>query len=284
MSQPPRCYGENDLHFLTSSAQVAGQRLNMGGANAYIDHADAVGSTTMETDPAGGVQWDIVRYPWGQIWQQTGTRQSAVFGDLDWQVNDPLRPSATREYSANVNRWMTPDPGGAGSELTDSQSWDMYSYADDNPTTDSDPGGLDCLHFSPSPGGINVGVESGSCSGSGGVYVNGTVDVDSFTYNGSELGYSYAPYSGGSGAGVIGFGAPASSSDLSPFALEALPLTGSWASAGIRNAAITMGINGALVGVDVLLQAGVDTLTASEEAAGASSGAEESTGRTVPPI
>ncbi|HET7214458.1 MAG TPA: hypothetical protein VFL79_12770 [Terriglobia bacterium] len=33
---------------------VAGQRLNMGGSSAYIDHADAVGSTTMETDPAGG--------------------------------------------------------------------------------------------------------------------------------------------------------------------------------------------------------------------------------------
>ena len=35
-------------------SQVAGQRLNMGGSSAYIDHADAVGSTTMETDPAGG--------------------------------------------------------------------------------------------------------------------------------------------------------------------------------------------------------------------------------------
>jgi hypothetical protein len=45
---------------------VAGQRLNMGGASAFIDHADAVGSTTMETDPAGGVQWKIAYYPWGQ--------------------------------------------------------------------------------------------------------------------------------------------------------------------------------------------------------------------------
>src|SRR5690242_7139489 len=37
-------------------SQVAGQRLNMGGADAYIDHSDAVGSTTMETDPAGAVR------------------------------------------------------------------------------------------------------------------------------------------------------------------------------------------------------------------------------------
>jgi len=82
-------------------SKVAGQRLNMGGSSAYIDHADAIGSTAMETDPAGGLQWDIVYFPGGQIWQQTGTRQSAVWGDLDWQVNDPLHPSATREYSGN---------------------------------------------------------------------------------------------------------------------------------------------------------------------------------------
>ena len=35
---------------------MAGQRLNMGGSSAYIDHTDAVGSTAMETDPDGGVK------------------------------------------------------------------------------------------------------------------------------------------------------------------------------------------------------------------------------------
>ena len=115
----------------------------MGGSSAYIDHADAVGSTTMETDPAGGLQWDIVYFPWGQIWQQTGIRQSAVFADLDWQVNDPLQPSATREYSGNVNRWMTPDPGGRSVvRLDNPQTWNMYAYVGNNPTTLNDPAGL----------------------------------------------------------------------------------------------------------------------------------------------
>ena len=117
------------------------------------------------------------------------------------------------------------------------------------------------------PGGINVGIESGSCSGSSGIYVNGTVDVHSFTYNGSELGYSYAPYSGGSGTGVIGFGALGSGSDLSPFALEALPLAGSWASTGIRNAALGMALNGALVGVGGLIDMGAEALLTEEESA-----------------
>ena len=48
-------------------ARLAGQRLNMGGASAFIDHADAIGSTTMETDPSGAVDWDVVNGPWGQV-------------------------------------------------------------------------------------------------------------------------------------------------------------------------------------------------------------------------
>jgi RHS repeat-associated protein len=127
---------------------VAGQRLNMGGASAYIDHADAVGSTTMETDPAGAVQWDVTHYPWGRVWQEGGTRQSEVAMGLDWQVNDPAIPSATREYNFRVYRWMTPDPDNAGGDVSDSQSWNMYSYAGDNPITNSDPSGLYCVQDS----------------------------------------------------------------------------------------------------------------------------------------
>ncbi len=124
-------------------ARVAGQRLNMGGASAYIDHADAVGSTTMETDPSGAVDWDVVNGPWGQVWQQTGTRQSEVFAGMDWQVNDPLMPSATREYSDGLGRWMTPDPGGVKVvRLDNPQTWNMYAYAGDNPTSRNDPTGL----------------------------------------------------------------------------------------------------------------------------------------------
>ncbi len=121
-------------------SHVAGQRLNMGGSSAYIDHADAVGSTTMETDPAGGVQWDMTHYPWGQVWQQGGTRGSGVYAGLDWQVNDPLIPSATRELSAALGRWVTPDP--LGGDVTNPQSLNRYAYALNNPTTLNDPSGL----------------------------------------------------------------------------------------------------------------------------------------------
>ncbi|HET9180462.1 MAG TPA: RHS repeat-associated core domain-containing protein [Terriglobia bacterium] len=121
-------------------SQIAGQRLNMGGASAYIDHSDAVGSTTMETDPAGGVQWDVTHYPWGGVFQEQGVRQSEVVMGLDWQVNDPLVPSATRELSAALGRWMTPDA--LGGDVTNPQSLNRYAYVTNNPTTMTDPLGL----------------------------------------------------------------------------------------------------------------------------------------------
>ena len=75
----------------------------MGGASAYIDHADAIGSTTMETDPSGAVQWDVVNGPWGQAWQETGTRQSAVWAGLfgATRSRNGLRPKRAQCLASN---------------------------------------------------------------------------------------------------------------------------------------------------------------------------------------
>jgi RHS repeat-associated protein len=141
--------------------QTAGQRLNMGGSSAYIDHSDAIGSTTMETDPAGGVQWKIAYYPWGQVLAQGGTRQSVVWAGLDWQVNDPSYPSATREYNDGLGRWLTPDPDGG--HLENPQTLNKYTYAGNNPTSLNDPSGLDFYLL----GGKDCGKDGVDCDKSG---------------------------------------------------------------------------------------------------------------------
>jgi RHS repeat-associated protein len=168
-------------------SRIAGQRLNMGGNSAYIDHADAIGSTTMDTDPSGTVVWDQVNGPWGQPWQQAGTRQSAVFADLDWQVNDPLMPSATREYSDGLGRWMTPDPGGRKVvRLDNPQTWNMYAYVGNNPTSRNDPSGL-C--FGPASCAIELGTAGSAFGpiGTGGGVVLGLAIGAGIGYYGAKL-------------------------------------------------------------------------------------------------
>ena len=124
-------------------ARVAGQRLEMGGSTSYLAHVDAVGSMVMETDQTGAVTYDIRYYPWGQLWLTSGSRPSQLFAGLEWQLNDPVIPSATREYNDGLGRWMTPDPGGRKVvKLDNPQTWNMYAYVTDNPTTLNDPSGL----------------------------------------------------------------------------------------------------------------------------------------------
>jgi RHS repeat-associated protein len=69
-----------------------------------------------------------------------------VWAGLDWQVNDPSIPSATREYNDGLARWLTPDPlGKKAASLSNPQSWNMYAYVLNNPTTNNDPNGELCV-------------------------------------------------------------------------------------------------------------------------------------------
>ena len=48
-----------------------------------------------------------------------------------------------RRLSPGQGRWLSPDPGNAGADPSDPQTWNMYAYVRNNPTTFTDPTGLD---------------------------------------------------------------------------------------------------------------------------------------------
>ena len=47
-----------------------------------------------------------------------------------------------RYYASSMGRFMSPDPGNAGADITNPQSWNMYSYVLNNPLTNIDPTGM----------------------------------------------------------------------------------------------------------------------------------------------
>ena len=88
---------------------------------------------------------------------------------------------------------MSPDPSGlAYADISNPQSLNLYSYAQNNPLTNVDPTGMDCIHINNDTGAYE-GFESGDCNNSTealantGHYIDGTVNTI-YTSTGDQTG------------------------------------------------------------------------------------------------
>ena len=98
-----------------------------------------------------------------------------------------------RTLHAVQGRWLSPDPAGRSAvDPANPQSWNRYAYVLNNPLSNIDPLGLDCIHIDPDTGNYE-GFDSGDCDNSteelanSGVYVNGTVNTI-YTTTGNDQG------------------------------------------------------------------------------------------------
>jgi RHS repeat-associated protein len=83
-------------------------------------------------------------YPFGELWTgasipNLGMHQT--FAQLpDYDPETDQYNTANRHYSPS-GRWMSPDPDNAGATPIDPQTWNMYAYVRNNPTSFVDPNG-----------------------------------------------------------------------------------------------------------------------------------------------
>jgi hypothetical protein len=114
-----------------------------------------------------------------------------------------------------MGRFLSPDDGEDQDE-ENPQSWNLYPYVLNNPLTNTDPDGHDCVVQSRiDDTHESVSVSSGDCSGvktgsgQSATYVPGTVDRGSISSNGSGgISVGFTPYGGGGGTASLN-GAPA---------------------------------------------------------------------------
>jgi RHS repeat-associated protein len=124
-----------------------------------------------------------------------------------------------RYFGSSMGRFMSPDYSDSGfdpvavpsADFENPQSLNLYSYVHNNPLTNADPDGHDCINTSNLQTDGTVTVTAGTSCASDpakyGTYVDGTVNPNSITQDShGDVGYSYSNYadgSGSSGTGVI---------------------------------------------------------------------------------
>jgi RHS repeat-associated protein len=113
------------------------------GGNTLFNHVNALDSASMRTLQSGAEAEDILFYPWGDVWEVQGSG-GYNFANIPYRdVTTTTDITTARFSSPNLGRWFTPDPAGKGAvRLDDPQTWNMYAYVRNNPTTLTDPSGL----------------------------------------------------------------------------------------------------------------------------------------------
>ena len=89
--------------------------------------------------------YDRAYGPFGEPYAETATTNRDFTGQTE-DTTPGLYDFLFRQYSWSQGRWLVPDPAGlAAVDITNPQTWNRYAYVGNNPLSNVDPLGLDCV-------------------------------------------------------------------------------------------------------------------------------------------
>ena len=117
-------------------------------ALTYFDHEDTLGTQRIRTNYAGYVASSYLSLPWGDGYSATvnnfgGDQDNLHFAGLERDAESDTEHAQFRNYASAQGRWLGPDSYLGSYDLTSPQSMNRYAYALNNPTSFTDPSGLD---------------------------------------------------------------------------------------------------------------------------------------------
>jgi RHS repeat-associated protein len=99
-------------------------------------------STRLVLDSSGNVIGRQAHLPFGEEFAEIGTQEKHHFTSYEAESASGTDYGVNRQYSQSVGRFMSADPYQANSYLVKPQSWNRYSYAENDPIHNVDPLGL----------------------------------------------------------------------------------------------------------------------------------------------
>jgi RHS repeat-associated protein len=134
--------GSNPTEYIFFDGKRIARRDSSGNVIYYL--SDMLGSSRVVTDSNGNLLDDCDFLPYGEercVASSSGNHYK--FDGMERDSESGLDHTLHRQYASNYGRWLTPDPGGVKVvNLEDPQTWNLYSFVRDTPTTLTDPTGL----------------------------------------------------------------------------------------------------------------------------------------------
>ena len=115
-------------------------------AGLYYLHKDHLGTIRAESTPAGTIAVTCTSLPFGDGQTCTGTADPSgyFFTGKERDTESGNDYFGARYYASSMGRFMSPDPGWfMEADPTNPQTWNLYSYALNNPLKLIDPTGMD---------------------------------------------------------------------------------------------------------------------------------------------
>jgi RHS repeat-associated protein len=144
---------------------------------AYYRHSDWLGSSRLtSTSTAPTTAYSISAYaPFGEQYAVSGTSDPSFTGQNSDTVSS-LYDFTYRENSPSQGRWISPDPSGLSAvDPSNPQTWNRYAYVLNNPLSNIDPLGLDCVRLNDDGSTTTYTDDQDNCEGDNGYYFDGTV-------------------------------------------------------------------------------------------------------------
>jgi RHS repeat-associated protein len=106
----------------------------------HFPHTNNLGTTTQVTDQSGNLTHDLLWYPFGDQWTNSGSGATRSSGGCCRATIARRTVTPNRRFVPELGRWLAPDP--LAGDLTNPQSLNRYAYVMNNPTRLTDPSGL----------------------------------------------------------------------------------------------------------------------------------------------
>ena len=219
MIQTESCYGRTTVSNVPQ--EIYFNRRHFGylyaNSDASLNHVvyssvDWLGTELARFDAGQNIVTKLTYLPFGDgLSVFRGSDNDPIhFTGKERDIESGLDYFGARYYGSSMGRFLSPDwtedpsaiPYG---DTSNPQSFNLYSYAGNNPVANSDDDGHDCIYNNGDGTGYVLRGDCASDTDSG-IYVNGTVDVNSFQYNASNNSstFTYTPDSGANiGVGTI---------------------------------------------------------------------------------